>query len=74
MNRFPSKEAVNRLRKQYPHGCRVELLQMNDPYSKLMPGDQGTVDFIDDTGTIFCSWDKGSTLGVVYGEDMVKRI
>lgn len=74
MNNFPSKEKVNTLRKQYPHGCRVELVQMNDPYSRLMPGDQGTVDFIDDTGTIFCSWDKGSTLGVVYGEDLVKRI
>lgn len=74
MNKFPSKETVNQLRKQYPHGCRVELVQMNDPYSKLKPGDQGTVDFIDDTATIFCSWDKGSTLGVVYGEDMVKRI
>ena len=74
MNNFSSKETVFQLRKQYPPGCRVELVQMNDPYSKLMPGDQGTVDFIDDTGTIFCSWDKGSTLGVVYGEDMVKRI
>lgn len=47
---------------------------MNDPYSKLKPGDQGTVDFIDDTGTIFCSWDSGSTLGIVYGEDVVKRL
>lgn len=74
MNKFPAKETVNRLRKQYPHGCRVELVQMNDPYSKLKPGDQGTVDFIDDTGTIFCRWDKGSALGVVYGEDLVKRI
>ena len=74
MNKFPSKETVNRLRKQYPEGCRVELVSMNDPYSNLKPGDQGTVDFIDDTGTIFCCWDKGSTLGVVYGEDIVKRI
>lgn len=74
MNRFPSNETVKRLREQYPKGCRVELVRMNDPYSKLRPGDKGTVDFIDDTGTIFCSWDKGSTLGVVYGEDIVKRI
>lgn len=74
MNRLPSKETVIRLREQYPKGCRVELVQMNDPYSKLNHGDQGTVDFIDDTGTIFCSWDKGSTLGVVYSEDYVKII
>lgn len=74
MNNFPSKETVTRLREQYPKGCRVELVQMNDPYSKLKPGDQGTVDFIDDTGTIFCNWDTGSTLGVVFGEDVVKKI
>lgn len=56
------------LRKTYPRGTRVELVRMNDPYSTLKPGDQGTVDFIDD------SWDSGSTLGIVYGEDVVKRL
>ncbi|MBS3937605.1 MAG: DUF4314 domain-containing protein [Peptococcaceae bacterium] len=74
MNKFPSKETVERLRKQYPHGTRVELVRMNDPYAKLRPGDKGTADFIDDTGTIFCLWDSGSTLGVVYGEDEVKKL
>jgi len=72
MNKFPSKETVERLRKQYPVGTRVELVWMNDQYSKLRPGDKGTVDFVDDTGTIFCTWDRGSSLGVVYGEDLVK--
>ena len=74
MNRFPSKETVERLRTRYPKGTWVELVQMNDPYSKLRPGDKGTVDFIDDTGTIFCTWDSGSTLGVVYGEDSVRKL
>ncbi len=74
MNKFPSKETVERLRSQYPSGTRVELVSMNDPYSKLKPGDKGTVDFVDDTGTIFCSWDSGSTLGVVYGTDTVKKL
>ncbi len=74
MNKFPSKETVECLRKQYPSGTRVELVRMNDPYSKLKPGDKGTVDFVDDTGTIFCSWDSGSTLGVVYGEDAVRKL
>ena len=72
MNKFPTKETVERLRKQYPHGCRVELVRMNDPYAMLKPGEKGTVDFIDDAGTIFCNWDCGSTLGVVYGEDAVR--
>lgn len=74
MNNFPSREIVERLRKLYPSGTRVELVHMNDPYSKLRPGDQGSVDFVDDTGTIFCSWDFGSSLGIVYGEDAVRKL
>jgi hypothetical protein len=62
------------LLKQYPVGTRVELVQMNDPYSKLQPGDLGTVNYIDDMGTIFCSWDRGSGLGVIYGLDMIRKV
>ena len=71
---FPNKETVDRVRKQYPKGTRVELISMNDPYSTLKPGNQGTVDFVDDTATVFVLWDNGSTLGVVYGEDVIKRL
>ena len=71
MNNFPSKEIVLALRRQYPKGARVALVRMNDPYTKLRPGDLGTVDFIDDVGTLFCRWDNGSTLGVVFGEDEI---
>jgi len=74
MNKFPSRETVERIRRQYPKGTRVALVSMSDPYSKLKPGDQGTVDFVDDTGTIFCSWDIGSSLGIVYGEDICRKI
>jgi len=72
MNKFPTKETVERLRKQYPAGTRVELVSMNDPYSKLRPGDKGTVDFVDDIGKTFCIWYRGTRLGVEYGEDLVK--
>ena len=65
---------VKQIRIRYPKGCRVELVGMDDPYSKLQPGDQGTVDFVDDTGTIFCNWDCGSTLGVVFGIDLIKKL
>lgn len=71
---FPSQETVERLRREYPKGTRVELVSMNDPYTKLKPGDQGTVDFIDSIGTIFVQWDCGSGLGVAYGEDCVKKL
>jgi hypothetical protein len=74
MNKFPSKETVERIRKQYPSGTRVELVSMNDPYSKLKSGDQGTVNFVDDIGTVFINWDCGSTLGAAYREDVIRRI
>jgi hypothetical protein len=71
---FLSKETVDRLRAQYPPGCRVELVSMSDPYSKLKPGDQGTVTFVDDIGTVFVRWDCGSGLGAAYGADRIKRL
>ena len=72
MNKFPSMEIVLALRRQYPTGARVALVRMNDPYTKLRPGDLGTVDFIDDAGTLFCRWDNGSTIGAVFGEDEIR--
>ena len=68
---FPRKEEVEVVRNLYPEGTRVELVSMDDPYCKLKPGDRGTVESVDDTGTIFVRWDCGSGLGVVYGEDKI---
>ena len=74
MNGFPARETVARIRSRYPAGSRVELVSMNDPYTKLMPGDQGTVRAVDDIGTVFINWDKGSSLGAAYGEDVIKPL
>ena len=71
---FPSKEVVENLRKEYPEGTRLSLISMDDPYSKLLPGDRGTVKHVDDGGTIHMSWDKGGSLGLVYGEDSFRKL
>ena len=73
-NNFPSREVVERLRRQYPAGCRVELVSMNDPYARLKPGDQGTVVAVDDIGTVHIDWDNGSGLGAAYGEGVIRRL
>ena len=73
-NGFPSRETVKRLREQYPKGTRVELVSMNDPHTKLRPGDKGSVSGVDDIGTIFVNWDNGSGLGIAYSADSVRRI
>lgn len=69
---FPRKEIVEAVRARYPKGTRVELVSMDDPYSKLKPGDRGTVNHVDDTGTVFVNWDCGSGFGVVYGVDRIR--
>jgi hypothetical protein len=71
---FPSRETVERLRKNYPHGAKIELVQMNDPYTTLKPGDCGTIDFVDDAGGVHINWDNGSTLAAVYGEDVIRKL
>ncbi len=50
-------------------GRRIELVHTDDPHTELRPGDRGTVKFVDDAGTIFVDWDKGSRLGLVPGAD-----
>ena len=73
-NHFPDQRTVERVRKMYPAGTRVELVEMDDPYSRLKPGDKGTVRLVDDTATVFVDWDCGSGLGIVYGEDRVRKL
>lgn len=73
-SRFPDRETVERVRKIYPIGTRVELIHMDDPYSCLKPGDKGIVRLVDDTATVFVDWDCGSGLGVVYGVDRVRKL
>ena len=69
------KETLERIRKQYPAGTRVELTHMNAPWhTPLHAGCRGTVVAVDDIGTIHVAWDCGSSLGVVYGEDSCKVV
>lgn len=62
-----------RLREYYKAGMRIALIEMDDAYA-VPSGTKGTIDFIDDAGTIFVSWDNGSRLGLVYGVDKFKII
>ena len=55
-------------------GKRIKLISTTDPYTELKPGDQGTVDFVDDMGTIHVIWDNGSQLGLVLAEDQYRLL
>lgn len=71
--RFPNKEIVERVRKEYPAGTRVELVRMDDVQAPPI-GTRGTVIGVDDTASLLMRWDNGSHLNVVYGEDAVRKI
>lgn len=49
-------------------GMRVKLLHMEDPQAPT-PGTEGTVQYMDDMGTIHVAWDTGCSLGLVPGVD-----
>jgi hypothetical protein len=68
-----TKNQLENLRKQYPIGCVVKLISMDDSFAPK-EGTLGKVFHIDDTGTIHINWDNGSTLGVVFGVDKIERI
>lgn len=67
-------EMLKQLKEYYTAGTRVMLIRMSDPYTDLRQGDRGTVTMVDDIGIVHVNWDRGSTLGVVLGEDECKRI
>ena len=74
MNTFPPKEMVAMLRRRYPEGTPVELVQMDDPYTRLRPGDRGRVSAVDDAGGIHITWENGEGLAAVWGKDVVRKV
>ena len=73
MRNFPSRETVEQLRRKYPAGARIELVRMDDVQAPPI-GTQGTVLGIDDMGSVMVAWDNGSSLSVIYGADICRRI
>ena len=71
--RFPSREIMESIRREYPAGTRVELVRMDDAQAPPA-GTLGTVLGVDDTGSLIMRWDNGSGLNVIYGEDIVRKV
>lgn len=74
MFNMPNENQLEMLKKKYPEGTRVALVHMEDPFTKIPAGTEGTVKSVDSLGTIHVSWDNGSSLGVVYNEDIVRKL
>lgn len=68
-----TKEELIWLRRQYPAGTRVELVGMDDAQAPP-PGTRGTVVGVDDIGSILMRWDTGSSLNVIWGVDVIRKV
>ena len=69
-----NRRKIKSMKERYPKGTRICLDTMeNDPYP-IPPGTKGTVEFVDDMGTVFCKFDNGRSLGMIPGEDSFHKI
>ena len=57
------------LKKVYPPGTRIVLNSMDDDPRQIESGMRGTVEAVDDIGTVHCEFDSGRSLGLIDGED-----
>ena len=71
--RMIKPDQLKYLRKTYPAGTRVELVQMDDVQAPPT-GTCGTVIGVDDTGSLLVNWDNGSGLNVIWGVDVVRKV
>ena len=55
------------MKRRYPPGTRILLLQMGDDPRPIEANTKGTVRVIDDIGTLHGDFDNGRQLGIVPG-------
>ena len=75
MNNWARAERIAGVYKEmYPKGTRVEVISMGDDPRPISPGIKGTVDVVDDMGTVHCTFDNGRRLGLIPNVDIFKKV
>ena len=64
-----NQDKIKEIKQKYPKGTRIMLNSMDDPHHPVPSGTLGTVETVDDIGTIHMKWDNGQSLGLIVGED-----
>ena len=70
--RYPNKEKIEMLRREYPAGTKVELLAMDDRQAPPV-GTIGEVIAVDDIGQLVMKWQNGSGLNLIPGVDSFRK-
>jgi hypothetical protein len=68
------EELARRYKEMYKPGTRIELECMGEDPRPIPTGTRGTVQSVDDMGTIHCDFDNGRQLGLIPGEDSFRKL
>ena len=64
-----NRRRIESIKQRYPEGTRICVDSMDDDPRPIESGTKGTVDWVDDIGTVHCNFDNGRRLGLIVGED-----
>lgn len=67
------ENSIKQLKQRYPEGTEIVCIRMDDPQA-VPEGTKGIVANVDDIGTIRVKWATGSTLGLIPGHDIFKKV
>lgn len=73
MNHWPTREEVQEIKRRYPPGTRIRLIDIDDPQAVPL-GTEGEVLRVDDAGQLIMKWDNGRSLSLIPGEDRFEVI
>ena len=70
---IPSENELDRIRRDYPVGTIIELIEMSDKFAPPK-GTLGEIEGVDGLGDILVRWQTGSSLKVILSEDCIRKI
>ena len=73
IDRVLSAAEIRQIKENYPPGTRIQLIQMEDQWA-VPSGTRGTVDLVDDVGSIHLKWDNGRSLAIVPQVDQFRKL
>ena len=68
------QQQAKRYQAEYPPGTRIMVLRMGEDPRPVEEHMKGTVEMVDDIGTVHCLFDNGRTLGLIPGEDSFRKL
>ena len=71
--KIPSEKELDRIRRDYPVGTIIELIEMSDKFAPPK-GTLGEIEGVDGLGDILVRWQTGSSLKVILSEDRIRKV